>query len=233
MNVEEMLVETLNDDDWGPCRWNDPVARITKRYERRKRQRLAVTGVAVAVVLISGVAVGLNYLPGRSDAVVEPAEPGPDQSDAPVSRTVVVDGMTWTISASASSAGPCVGVTVANDSIGGGCGHSDNPLLRWGVGGIRERGSYYEVAYGVAPANAAEVRVSLGSGKELVDDHLTSDGLWLFVRAGDPSRHADEFTAITVLDAEGQEVTRQTVPSLSAARARAQQPSSDHVRGMG
>lgn len=220
MNVQELLVETLGDDDaWGHAQWPDPIGRITEEYRRRKRRRLAVVGAA-ALAVVAGTAAGLAQLsPDRNTAVVQPGDPdgGPTAAS---SRTVVMAGVSWTITATPSPAGPCVGVTAANGgTIGGGCGHSDNPNLRWGEGGLRVHGTFYNVVYGVAPPHASVIRASLADGQTLLDDGLGDDGLWMFARAAASTARPDGFTSVVVLDSAGREITHQDLPSLPPTRA--------------
>lgn len=209
MNVEEMLIETLNDDEaWGRSQWTDPVGRIAARYQRRRRRRFAAAGAAVAVAAIAATVVVPGQLRGHSHANLRPAEPKQDRIDTTISRTVLVDGVPWTVNASPKSAGACAAVSIEAETVVRGCAVPLHHFL-WSAGDMRVPG-WYQFAYGHAPADAVEIRVRLANGEVLVDDQLTSDRLWLIARPGKPDI-ANRFRSIAAYDAYGQQVARRIV----------------------
>lgn len=186
-----------------------------------------VTG-ALAVVIANGVSANPTIPASSSDpGDVLGANPGNvvgvNAEVGSTTRTVVVDGVTWTVSAYSSPGGPCVGVVAYVDGveqgrIGGGCGTADDPRLWWGIGGIEIAGQWFNIAYGVVTQAADAVRVTLGDGTVITDDGVTAaDGVWIVVVPGDPLSQRSDVTTITALSA-GSEVATETPPSIVAYR---------------
>jgi hypothetical protein len=188
---------------------------------------LVGTGLFAAAILLSllGQVVGVEAVtPDPSNETDLPATGALDTT----SRTVEVGGVLWTVVSGDSGSGRCVGVIasvsgVEEGQVGGGCGPSVNPALRWGMGGLEVRGQWFNVAYGEAYQPADEVRVTLGDGSVSTIDNLSvTQGAWLVVVGGDPLSAANDFTRIRVLDASGKELAREDPPSLAGYRQQAQ-----------
>lgn len=101
----------------------------------------------------------------------------------------------------------------------GGCGESDDPHLRWGIGGIDIGGQWYNVAYGQAALDASSVEVTLGSGSVQTDSAVrASNGTWLIVLPADPMDAQTEFVKIVALTDSGVHLAVAEPPSLVAHR---------------
>jgi hypothetical protein len=173
-----------------------------------------------------GLALAAAILVGRSVSADAPITPlpvseSPGRASSETQRSVREGGVTWTISRSDSPDGPCVGVVAVVDgqqagSVGGGCGTSDDPRLRWGIGGLEIDGAWFNVAYGEVAATASSVSVTLGSGTVVSDDGMReSSGAWLVVvPAADPLSRAAEIKRIAVVDETGAIITDASPPSM-------------------
>jgi hypothetical protein len=196
---------------------------VRKRAQRGRAIRVSTVG-AVAVALSA--AAFATFAPGSSRDRLGTADSA--ASGDPVSRTAILDGVTWTVTRSESAAGPCVGVIASQRAstlgeVGGGCGTSDGPI-RWGLGGLREGNTQYTVAYGVA-VGATSVQVAQREGGTLSDTRVDPrNGLWIVVSARDVTTNPADFTDAWVTDDTGQLIAHVSLPSIAGARQDSHRP---------
>jgi hypothetical protein len=178
--------------------------------------RLGVRGAIVCVLLL-----GACTSDHPSQSLLRPGIQTYTSGD--VTRTVSASGVTFSVKRQNSLDGACIDVAATLDGVVqgsvGGCGEPDNPLLRWGIGGIKVAKDWFNVAYGEVPQLVDSVRVTLGDGTVLTDTGVgPANGLWLVVVPGDPTSTASDFIRIIALDAEGTVIAEEETPSLVSYR---------------
>jgi hypothetical protein len=192
---------------------SDALQRVLRGAERRRRHR-RMTAMLLAVVIAGAGSVAAYLAVPRGERAPAANDPSPSPR-ALGEKTVIVDGVRFTISGSSSSQGPCIGVTAAGGSIGGGCGRSDGPF-RWGLGSLRANGRLYNIAYGEAPLEASGIEMVMRDGSVLAGD--ANYGLWLFVLPAIEGDPASDFMIVRAEDATGNIVAQVRLPSLDALR---------------
>lgn len=198
----------------------------------RHRFRLVIVLALMTGAVSAGVLLGEGATAGTG---LGPSEPRDVVSSgtATATRTVEVAGVTWNVVHRDSSEGPCIGVVAEMDGVeegqvGGGCGESDDPALRWGIGGIEVKGQWFNVAYGKVPAAAASVRVILGDGSVVVDSGVQGNGIWVVVIPADPFDKATDIARLEVVGGAGIAITDVAPPSLVDLRNDAREERVSH-----
>ncbi len=180
---------------------------------------------------VEAIPIGIRCEPFVGQGETKQQSNGVEPTAASTTRTVTVGGVSWIVARHDSPGGSCIGVAAEVDGqekgqVGGGCGTSDNPMLRWGIGGLRVGGQWFNVAYGEVPAAASSVRVTLGDGSVRTDSGVgAGQGVWIVVLAGDPSDRASEVARIEVLDGAGSVIAHENPPSLVDLHRQAQESS--------
>lgn len=188
-------------------------------------------GLGVSVLVLIGaffVGVGTSgprYAPPPEDLAAKGR--AADLASLEVERTLEspVGRVRWTLVSYDSSDGPCLEV-VAEVIDGtdhgrlGGCGASEDPQLRWSIGGIDIGGQWYNVAYGQVALDASSVQVTLGNGSVQADSGVrANNGAWIIVLPADPMDSQNEFIRIEALtDSGAQLAAAEELPSLVAYR---------------
>jgi hypothetical protein len=192
------------------------------------------TKTAAALAVLGFMLVGVSFAQAQqsepSDVTQAASIPIASSSDtALASRSASAGGLTWTVTESDSSAGPCIDVDVSGPNgqvgrVGGGCGVSDDDGLRWGVGGLEVDGQWFNVVYGkTTVAGSDSVAIGLANASQIIVDRTNSaDGLWAAAYKADRLDPRADVQSIRVRSSNGDQLAFAAVPSIAGARARGQ-----------